>query len=151
MRNALTAVFSVFTTAFLAVGLSLAVPAGAAPKPDDCRLVAKADRTLCQQVRQQTAYAYVTRGGNLVYVPDGRTLVREEVTHAGLTKAEMRSYLRGYVRSYARHAVNTRSVTVDLSSLRRAYGTDAQYTVGFSDRDGKRGGQKDNRVELDLP
>lgn len=142
--------YAIVTALFLAVGLNLTT-AAAASKPDDCRLVAKADRTLCAAVKAQKPYAYATRGGNFVEVPSGRVLVHDEVTHAGLTKAEMRSALRGYAADYAGHVTNARAVVIDLGSVLKYHGSDAQVVAGFRDRDGKPGGAKDNRIELDLP
>lgn len=147
MKTIIAAIAGVLTGA----GLLFAPTAEAAPKPDDCRIVAKADRSLCRTVKAQVAYAYVTKGGNLVYVPNGRALVKHEVTHAGLTKRGMHAYLKGYAFDYAKHVTHARSVAVDLGSLRKAYGSDAEFAVGFEDVDGKPGGAKNDRVELNLP
>lgn len=149
MRNKLTALLAgVITTLFLAVGLTVTT-ATAASKPDSCTRVAKADRTLCAKVKRQIAYAYATEGG-FVEVPNGRALVKD-ITHQGLTKTEMHSYLRGEALAYKRHVTDARSVAVDLGSVLKHHGSDAQVIAGFHDRDGKPGGKKDNRVELDLP
>lgn len=142
-----------FTGIIAGFGLLLGLTstgAGAAPQPDDCNRVAKSDRALCQQVKGQFPYAYVTRGGNVAQVVSGKVLVRE-ITHQGLTKGEMHSYLTGEATQYRRYATGSQSVVINLASLRNAYGTDAQYDVGFHDVDGKPGGKKDIRVELDLP
>lgn len=147
MNNKLTAAIAgAISTAFLAVGLNLTTPATAAPKPDDCSRVAKTDRTLCAQVKRQLPYAYATESG-VAQIVDGKTLVHE-ITHQGLTKREMHSYLTGEAAAYKRYATGSRSVVVNLDSLRKHHGTDAQYNVGFSDRDGKPGGAKDTRVDL---
>lgn len=144
-------IIAAFAGVVAGVGLLLAPSAEAAPRPDDCRLVGKADRSLCQTVKRQVAYAYVTKGGNLVSVPNGRALVKYEVTHAGLSKREMHEYLKGYAFDYAKHVTRARSVAVDLGSLRKAYGSDAEFAVGFEDADGKPGGAKNDRVDLNLP
>lgn len=145
IRRVLAAIGAALTAALLLASL----PATAAPKPDDCNRVAKADRTLCQRVKAQLPYAYVTPSG-IAYTVGGKTLVRE-ITHQGLTTREMHSYLHGEATAYREYATGSRSVVVNLASLRRHHGTDAQYTVGFTDRDGKPGGAKDDRVDLDLP
>lgn len=119
--------------------------AQATPRPDDCRLVARHDQPLCHTVQRQSAYAYATRGGNLTYIPSGRALVKGEVVHAGLTKPEMHDALTGYARDYAAHVTYTRSVAVDLTSLRRAHGTQAQYEVGFTP-----GNVRETRVEINV-
>lgn len=123
--------FTGITAGLIALFTATTPGADAAPQHrDDCRIVAKNDQNLCRRVQGQLPYAYATRGGNLVYVPSGRTLVREEVTHAGLTRPEMHDALVGYARDYALHATGARSVVVDTSSLRRAYGPSAFYVVG---------------------
>lgn len=152
MINRLSAFFALAVASVFAVlALAPSAPAAARPVPNMCHLVAKADYNLCQQVRRQMAYAYVTKGGNLVQMANGNTLVRSEVVNAGLTKPEMHSALVGYARDYAKHANRNVAVVVDIASLRNAYGTDAQYNVGFEDVDGKPGGKKAPRVDLDLP
>lgn len=148
MRIKIAALFGMLTALFLTVGLTLAASATAA-QSGDCQRVAKADRTLCTKVRAQISYAYATDGG-FTEVPNGRALVKE-ITHQGLTKTEMHSALRAAARSYRLHVTGARSVAVDLGSVLKHHGSDAQVIVGFLDRDGKPGGAKDNRVELGLP
>lgn len=137
--------FAGITVGLIALFTAVTPGAEAAPRPDDCRLVAHADQGLCHSVQRQTAYAYATRGGNLVYVPAGRILVHSEVTHAGLTKPEMHDALVGYAGDYAVHVVYAHAVAVDLTSLRRAHGTRAQYEVGFVPGD-----VRDTRVEINV-
>lgn len=129
--------------------LATAPSSQAAPDLGDCKRVAVTDRALCKQVKAQTAYVYFTEGGKS-YVVNGKTLVHE-ITHQGLTKTEMRSYLTGEALHYAKHVTNANAVAVDLTSLRKYHGTDAQVIVGFRDVDGKPRGAKRNRTELDLP
>lgn len=141
-----------FLGLFAALAYAPSAPAATTrPVPNVCHKVAKADYGLCQQVRRQLMYAYVTKGGGLSQVADGQTLVREEVVGAGLTKAEMHSALVGYARDYDQHVNRTKSIAVDMVSLRKAFGTDARYAVGFYDVDGKPGGKKVFDVTLDLP
>jgi hypothetical protein len=67
----------------------------AAPLPTDCKRVAVADRALCTAVYRQRAYGWTTPAGDPQnWVPNGKALVKE-ITHQGLTKAEMHSYLTG--------------------------------------------------------
>jgi hypothetical protein len=100
-------------------------------------------------VQGQLPYAYATDSG-LNQVVSGRKLVRE-ITHQGLTKREMHSYLVGEANAYLRHVVTARSVVLDMDSLRKHHGTDAEFVVGFEDADGKPGGAKSVRVELKRP
>lgn len=107
--------------------LVLAPSAPAATKKNDCHRVAAADYKLCQQVRRQLAYAYATEGG-LNQVVGGKALVHE-ITHQGLTKAEMRSYLRGEALNYTRYALTGSSIIVNTGTMRKYYGADAHYEV----------------------
>lgn len=123
--------YAVITALLLAVGLPLT--AAAAPKPDDCRRVAKADWSLCQRVKGQFPYTYATDGG-LNQIVEGRVLVRE-ITHQGLTKREMHSYLTGEAAAYRRYATGSRSIVVNLDSLRKHYGPSAHYEVHVQGKD----------------
>jgi hypothetical protein len=106
------------TLAFVGAFALLAPSAQSAPsKADDCLRVAKVDRPLCRMVQGQFPYAYATEGG-LNYVVSGRKLVRE-ITHQGLTKVEMRSYLRGEAAAYRQHATGTEAVVLDLRSMKK--------------------------------
>lgn len=125
-------------------------PAAVHSHADDCKRVARADRPLCATVRGQFPYAYVGDGGGLNQMAAGRLLV-QEIVHGGLTAWEERDALRGAARSYREHATHTRSIVVDLKSLAALCGTDGQFTVGFSDDDGRPGGSKSDRVEIDCP
>lgn len=123
----------------------------AAPNPArDCTRVPADVRELCTWVSAQTPYAYVGKGGGLNQVAGGNLIVNE-IAHSGLTKREMRSALRGHSNAYTKHVFNTRSIAVDLSSLARLCGTDGQFVVGFIDDDGRKGGSKSTRVEIDCP
>lgn len=132
-RNARAFVFVLITAVATAVGLTVYAPADAATQPDDCRRVAKADRTLCAKVKAQKPYAYAVSGG-LNQVVGGKALVRE-ITHQGLTKPEMHSYLKGEAAAYKRHVTDARTLTVDLGSLRKHYGPDAVYEVTTQGKD----------------
>ena len=134
MRNKIAFAFVTITAVFTTIGLTVATPADAVVKPDDCRRVATADRALCQQVKRQLPYAYATKGGNLSQVVGGKALVHE-ITHQGLTKGEMRSYLRGESLAYTRHVTNARVMAVDLGSLRKHFGPDARYEVTTQGKD----------------
>lgn len=125
MRNKIA--FSVITAALVGIGLTITAPAGAAAKPGDCARVAKADRPLCQQVGYQLPYVYATEGG-LNQIAGGRELVHD-ITHQGLTKGEMRSYLRGESLNYARYGVTGTSIIVNYGTMRKHYGADAYYEV----------------------
>lgn len=116
----------------------------------DCTRVPNDVRELCTWVSAQTPYAYVGKGGGLNQVAAGNLIVNE-IAHSGLTPREMRSALRGHSAAYTKHVFNTRSITLDLTSLAKLCGTDGQYIVGRIDDDGRRGGTKSTRVEIDCP
>lgn len=145
----ITAAFTGITTGFLALMAVTATPTTAAPQLGDCKRVATADQALCLQVKGQFPYAYATEGG-IGYVVEGKLLVRE-ITHQGLTKREMHSALVGEARAYHRYATGARSVVINLDSIVKHHGRDAQYDVGIRDTDGKPGGAWKVRVQLDLP
>jgi ribosomal protein L35AE/L33A len=128
MRNKIAFALVAITAVFTTIGLTVADPAGAISKPDDCNRVAKADRPLCRQVGYQMPYAYATKGGNLNQVVGGKAVVYD-ITHQGLTKGEMRSYLRGEALNYARYAVAPGSIIVNTATMRKYIGTDAHYEV----------------------
>jgi hypothetical protein len=113
MFKRITAITAALVGAFALVAPS----AQGAGKPDDCTRVAKADQPLCRTVQGQFPYAYATEGG-INYVVSGRKLVKE-ITHQGLTKGEMRSYLRGEAAAYREHATGTQAVVLDLRSLKK--------------------------------
>lgn len=114
--------------ALAVAGLLLAPSADATPKPDDCNRTAKADRTLCQTVKRQLAYAYATRGAGLEQVADGRALVHQ-LTHSGLSKNAMHKALRKETDAYARYALASGTVIVNTASMRKYFGGDAHYEV----------------------
>lgn len=144
IRRVLAGIGATLTAALLMAS----IPATAAPKPDDCNRTAKADRALCQRVKAQHPYAYATPS-LMVYTPSGRALVHE-ITHQGLTHREIHSALTGEASNYRAHTKG-RTVLLDMASVLRHHGSDAQVTVGFTDADGRPGGTKHDRVELDLP
>ena len=83
--------------AVVATPTTAAVPVAAVTStlPADCRRVAAADRALCAAVYKQRAYGWTTPAGDPQnWVPNGKALVKE-ITHQGLTKTEMHSYLTG--------------------------------------------------------
>lgn len=143
----------IIATAFAGIlaglGMLLAPSSQAAPQLGDCKRVAVADQPLCLQVKGQFPYAYATEGG-IGYVVEGRLLVRE-ITHQGLTKRETHSALIGEANAYRRYATGARAVVVNLDTLVKHHGRDAQYDVGIRDLDGKPGGAWKPRVQLDLP
>lgn len=128
-------IVAAFAGSLMGLAILFAPSAQGASKPDDCNRVAASDRALCRVVKAQAAYAYATPSG-LAFVVNGRLLVKE-ITHQGLTKAEMRSYLRGEALSYAQHVTGARSVAVDMGSVRKYYGSRAQVII------------KGDRVQLD--
>jgi len=117
---------------------------------DDCKRVPADVRTLCGWVRGQLPYAYAGSGGGLNQVVSGQLIIRE-VAHSGLTPREQRSALRGHAAAYRKHVLTTRTIAVDLTSLAKLCGTDGQFIVGRIDDDGKPGGSKSTRVEIDCP
>ena len=125
--------------------------AATAPNPaHNCARVPANVRDLCTQVNTQVPYAYVGKGGGLNQAVGGNLIVNE-ITHSGLTQREMRSALRGESLAYRKHFLNTRTIAVDLTSLAALCGTDGQFIVGRTDDDGKPGGSKSTRVEIDCP
>lgn len=98
---------------------------------DDCRLVAKNDRTLCARVQGQRAYGWTLGSGAVSSSPNGRTIVHD-ITHQGLTRGEMRTYLQGEAAQYREHITHV-SVNVDRLPSRGC-----QYIVKVVKRDGVR-------------
>ena len=143
----------IIATAFAGIitvlSLLLAPTTQAAPQLGDCKRVAVADQPLCLTVKAQAAYAFATASG-FHYRPNGKAVVRE-ITHQGNTKREMHSALVQEAASYAAHYTRARAVVVDMGSVLKHHGSDAQVIVGFRDADGKPGGVKRDRVQLDLP
>lgn len=78
---------------------------------DDCRLVPADVRTLCGKVRAQREYGWINPSGSMGATPNGRVVVRE-IVHQGLSKAEVRDYLRGAARDYRLHVTHV-PVNVD--------------------------------------
>lgn len=83
---------------------------------DDCKIVAKADRTLCAQVQRQHAYGwtYGPHGESVALNPPG-TVDVHDATHQGLTRAEIHDYLTGYRAQYREHVTHVR---VNANALR---------------------------------
>lgn len=113
--------------------LSAGVTADAAPAPrhrGDCAIVAPADQALCRRVQRQHSYAWLTESGYGEAV-SGPVLVHE-ITHQGLTKPEMHSYLKGEAAMYRRSVTH---VPLDTDKLKPG----CVYLTGMTDP-GKPGG-----------
>ena len=90
----------------------LFTPTASAATSADCQRTARADWKLCEQVRAQRAYGWTNSIGTPTnWVVKGTTLVHE-ITHQGLTKAEMHSYLTGQHNTYRYYVTNV-SFNVD--------------------------------------
>lgn len=86
------------------ITFGVTVPALGATTPDDCALTASTDRTLCHRVQLQHPYgAYLSVANNDPNPgwtsPNGKTLVHE-ITHSGLTRAQMHDSLTSEATSY---------------------------------------------------
>lgn|SRR5574341_243765 len=107
---------------------------------NDCKIVAAADRALCKRV--QTFHAYgAWYGTPEAYwsVPSGITNVHE-LTHDGMTKAEMHAALARYAAEY-REWVTAVPVNMD-AMVRKCGNTDGRWVVEYHDEDGRPGGLK---------
>lgn len=141
--------FVALTSALVALFTATTSAEGAqrpAHRPD-CSLVAKADRSLCGRVQRQHAYGAFLSTDPRTEVsgwsaPNGRALVHE-ITHQGLTKTEMHSYLTGEAATY-REWVTAVPVNMD-AIVRKCGNTDGEWIVRFQDEDGKPGGRKQTR------
>jgi hypothetical protein len=92
-------------------------------RADDCQRVATADRALCRTVQRQHGYGWTDAAGNpLNWEPNGKALVHD-ITHQGLTKSEMHSYLTGEHASYREHVT---AVTFNVDKIRKECG----HTLG---------------------
>lgn len=113
----------------------------------DCKIVAPADRALCKRV--QTFHSYGSYDGNqhAYWSVDSGTVNVHELTHDGLTKAEMHAALVGYSREYAAYVT---AVPVNMDSMVRKCGnTDGRWVVSYRDEDGKpQQGPKDPNTKL---
>ena len=109
----------------------------------DCKRVAAADRALCRTVYRQHAYG-VVNGTSEWSAPAGPAIVHD-VTHQGLTKSEMHSYLTGEAAEYRR---NVTAVQVNMDKLKNS---DCRWVIGFKDEDGKPGGRKLTQVRQSCP
>lgn len=136
MRKIIAAIGAALTAVAF---LHAAGNATAAPKAD-CDRVAAADHRLCLSVRAQHSYgAYY--GDNAAYWSTDNGKVRvHELTHSGLTKAEMHAGLVGYAREYREYVT---AVTVNMDAMVKKCGnTDGQWVVSYRDEDGRPGGTK---------
>lgn len=106
----------------------------------DCKIVAAADRALCKRV--QTFHSYGSYDGDphaYWTVPSGIVNVHE-LTHDGLTQAEMRAVLRGYATEYREYVT---AVPVNMDAMVKKCGnTDGRWVVEYHDEDGHHGGLK---------
>jgi hypothetical protein len=136
MRKILAAIAGIGTGLLMLFAPSASGASGA----DDCARVAPADRKLCGMVKRQHSYgAYYGDPHAYWSVPDGRTLVHE-LTHQGMTKAEMHAGLRGMAKEYQEYVTH---VTVNMDALVKKCGnTDGQWVIGYRDEDGRPGGTK---------
>jgi hypothetical protein len=97
------------------------------------------DLTLCLAVHGQHAYGVVLPKGGSWSAPAGPAIVKDIVSQ-GLTKGEMRSYLKGEALNYRQ---NVTGVTVNMDKLKSS---DCQWIIEFNDEDRKPGGRKLTRV-----
>lgn len=108
---------------------------------NDCDRVTVADRKLCKSVQGQHSYgAYYFNDFDATWsTPNGRVLVRE-ITHDGLTKAEMHAALVAYAAEYREYVTH---VTVNMDAMVKKCGnTDGQWVTSYVDEDGRDGGTK---------
>lgn len=85
----------------------------------DCKLVAYQDRTVCREVKAQRAFGWTDDNGDPQnWIIAGPKLVHE-ITHSGLSKAEMGDALRGARRDYRAYVTN---VTFNVDEIARRCG-----------------------------
>lgn len=126
-------------TAVLAGFAALFMPSADAAPAGDCHRVAAADRTLCRSVQAQHSYGWTDSKGNpQTWVPSGKVVVRE-ITHQGLTKAEMRDYLKAADSNFRGHVTQ---IKINSDAVLKRCGSDGTGAVTFVDEDGKPGGRK---------
>lgn len=106
----------------------------------DCKIVAAADRALCKRV--QTFHAYGSYDGNphAYWSVDSGIINVHELTHDGLTHAEMRAQLKGYDAEY-REWVTAVPVNMD-AMVKKCGNTDGRWIVEYRDEDGRPDGLK---------
>lgn len=106
--------------------------AEATGKPDDCRIVAAADRTLCARVKLQHPYGAAYGDGGWGS-PSGKVIVHE-ITHQGLTKGEMHDYLMAEADDYRLWVTG---VPVNMDEITRKCGDhNGRWVVDFVKRSG---------------
>lgn len=94
-----------------------------APKPTkpkgDCALVSPADYAVCADVRKQRAFGWTDENGEPQnWIIAGPKLVHE-ITHSGLSKAEMGDALRGARRDYRAYVTH---VSFNVDEIAKACG-----------------------------
>jgi hypothetical protein len=106
----------------------------------DCKIVAAADRALCKRV--QTFHSYGSYNGNehAYWSVDSGIVNVHELTHDGLSKAEMHAALVGYDKEYAAYVTHV-SVNMD-SMVAKCGNTDGRWVISYRDEDGRPGGTK---------
>ena len=120
----------------LAGFVALFAPAASATPSGDCARVARADYSLCEAVKAQHAYGWTNNIGDpLNWVPKGKTVVRE-ITHQGLTKTEMHSYLTGARADYRAYVTNV-SFNVDKIADKCGHHNFSATVRMVRDRDGR--------------
>lgn len=139
----ITAAMAGFAALFMPLSADAApvtAPTAATIAPvSDCYRVAPADRNLCRTVRAQHPYGWTDSKGNpQTWVPSGKVVVRE-ITHQGLTKAEMRDYLKAADSNFRGHVTQ---IKINSDAVLKRCGSDGTAAVSFVDEDGKPGGRK---------
>ena len=133
---AITTVLAGFAALFMPLSADAAPTAAPAA---DCDRVAVADRNLCRTVRAQHAYGWTDSEGNpQTWVPSGKVVVRE-ITHQGLTKAEMRDYLKAADSNFRDHVTH---IKINSDAVLKRCGSDGMAATTFVDEDGRPGGKK---------
>ncbi len=106
----------------------------------DCKIVAAADRALCKKVQTFHSYGSYTGNPYAYWSVDSGIINVHELTHDGLTKAEMHAALKGYEREYREYVT---AVPVNMDAMVKKCGnTDGYWVVSYRDEDGRPGGTK---------
>lgn len=138
MRNKIGFAFAGITAGLITLFTATTSASGAPTHRNDCDIVRKADRLLCERVKLQHPYGAAYGDGGWS-APGGKVIVHE-ITHQGLTAREMHDYL---VMEADDYRLWVTGVPVNMDDIVRKCGnTDGQWVVGFRDEDGKPGGVK---------
>ena len=138
MRKIIALIGALLTTVALvhAAGNATAVPKAGA----DCDRVAPADKRLCLSVSKYHPYGAWYGTPEAYWSVDSGKVNVHELTHSGMTKAEMHAALVGYAREYREWVT---AVPVDMDAMVRKCGnTDGRWIVSYHDEDGRPGGLK---------